>query len=707
MRRSRVVALIGASAFAISSQLVHADTSLFTTYDDFAGTPRSDGINDPTTGPNSWQGWGDWQAPNGNTGVVTPETHNYAGGETLSFAKTSLAGSGPAVDGVGDTPNDYAATNPDPDYGQYPNGFGGQPGVLGSMSINGYTGGYDIVQTGDFQPGGGGAQFANAIKTGQALAIDFTSPDGGTTLPTGYLTLGFSTYSNATTNLNTGGVNPGATVAAKDSGAYGDAAGAFVVNHGTYFTGYIPYSDPTFNPTYGQFNLVINSSDSGNLTFSNIRTVSATWAVSGNGSWTTNTSPTATSWIGGLPGGVEGGASGASAQFEDIETANANATLDRAWTLGSLVFNTSLYQYNIEPGAGGSLIIDNTVNSAPATINDISGGQASSNYIEYISAPITLNSTTNVTVTRATDTVDITGAMGGTGGLTMSGAGTLQLYNNSTYSGGTTVNSGTLLVSTSGALPQNKPVTVAGGVLELASTIAGFNLSLSTLTITGGKVQLDTNATAGSTGATPPASSVNVTSLAISGNGTLDINNNHLIINYGSGADPIASITAYLKSGFNGGAWNGPGIMSSSANANSGSYGIGYADSSDPGNPAGLASGQIEIMYTLLGDANLDNAVNGTDFAILASNFNKADASGHSGWDEGDFNYDGSVNGSDFAQLASNFNKGASQSADLAALDSFASANGFLADVPEPASAGLLIAGTLGALARRRRKANA
>jgi len=68
--------------------------------------------------------------------------------------------------------------------------------------------------------------------------------------------------------------------------------------------------------------------------------------------------------------------------------------------------------------------------------------------------------------------------------------------------------------------------------------------------------------------------------------------------------------------------------MSTSAQANSASYGIGYADAADPGNPAGLASGQIEIMYTLLGDANLDGAVNGTDFAILAANFNQA----VSGW---------------------------------------------------------------------------
>jgi hypothetical protein len=185
--------------------------------------------------------------------------------------------------------------------------------------------------------------------------------------------------------------------------------------------------------------------------------------------------------------------------------------------------------------------------------------------------------------------------------------------------------------------------------------------------------------------------------VTISGGGILDIENESLIISYGA-SDPRATILSYLKSGAAGGSWTGSsGILSFAAAASNGKYGVGFADSSDPGNPAGLAAGQMEIKYALLGDANLDGSVNGSDFAILAANFNKA----VSGWDQGDFNYDGSVNGADFADLAANFNQGSSQSV-TAALDSFAATNGLSADVLEPASATMMVIGGLGILRRRR-----
>jgi len=296
----------------------------------------------------------------------------------------------------------------------------------------------------------------------------------------------------------------------------------------------------------------------------------------------------------------------------------------------------------------------------------------------------------NLIVGGVNTSTTFAGSITGTGGLQMTGPGTLALSGVNTYSGGTSVTGGELIIQptspTTSALPTG------------ALSISGSGLA-----------QLAPNVTAGSDIGPSPASNVNLTSLGISGNGKLDITNNHIIIDYnGAANDPIASIAALIASGYNGGTWTGIGIMSTMAQSNP-SYGIGYADAADVGNPAGLSSGQIEIAYTLLGDANLDYKVNGADFTLMAANFNDSVTAG---WDKGDFNYSNTVNGDDFVLLADNFNQFASQSAvsaaDLTALDDFAAANGIslsgVSSVPEPASIGMLAAGTIGVLSRRRRR---
>jgi hypothetical protein len=254
-------------------------------------------------------------------------------------------------------------------------------------------------------------------------------------------------------------------------------------------------------------------------------------------------------------------------------------------------------------------------------------------------------------------------------------------------SGTTTVDSGMSLTTTSlnqaGGLVNNGTVTVNSG----GGTVGPIS-GAGTLTVNGA-LKLATSSGLSQMG-----------SLSISGAGTFDIDNNHVIINYGAGPDPIASIAALLATGFAAGSWSGTGgIISTAAQSNS-NYGVGYADSADTGNPAALASGTLEFAYTLLGDADLNGTVNGIDFGILAANFNK----GVSNWDQGDFFYHGIANGVDFGALATNFNKGASGAADQwAAVVSFAAANGLMADVPEPAMAGMLALGVMGVLAKRRR----
>jgi hypothetical protein len=179
----------------------------------------------------------------------------------------------------------------------------------------------------------------------------------------------------------------------------------------------------------------------------------------------------------------------------------------------------------------------------------------------------------------------------------------------------------------------------------------------------------------------------------------LDIGNNKLFIDYGSGSDPIASIAQWIENGFTGS--GSPQIISSDIttdDSSSGlSYGIGFADGAD-GEVAGLPSGEIEIMFTLLGDANLDGTVNAEDYTPFSHNI------GLSGlyWDDGDFNHDGTVNAEDYTSFAHNIGQTASLASPVAGPLEPPN-NMSLTSVPEPASASLLVVGGLAALRRRRR----
>ncbi len=259
--------------------------------------------------------------------------------------------------------------------------------------------------------------------------------------------------------------------------------------------------------------------------------------------------------------------------------------------------------------------------------------------------------------------------------------------------------SGNYTVTGSGKIADAGAFVMAGN----DTVTLGVALSAPSVTISSGTVKL----ASGVSGGTGPSvnSAIDLGSLTISGNGTLDINNDHIIISYGA-SDPMSTIIGYLQSGYNNGNWNGPGIISSEARTptNGHAYGIGFADGAD-NVVKGLSSGQIEVAYTLLGDANLDGAVNGSDFSILAANFGL----GHTNWDQGNFLFGSSVNGSDFSALAANFGQGDNGAAvtvtpaDYAALDAFAAANGLLADVPEPGSIAMLLMTGLGLFRRIRR----
>jgi len=200
-------------------------------------------------------------------------------------------------------------------------------------------------------------------------------------------------------------------------------------------------------------------------------------------------------------------------------------------------------------------------------------------------------------------------------------------------------------------------VNVNSGTLTFAAVMGG-SIDLGTLFVANGAAAIITATTSQN------PTTLNLNSLSIAANGVLDVTNNEMIIVYAGAADPITTIAGYLKSGYDGRGWDGPGIISSTARfpTNGLFYALGYADGKD-GVVSGLASGQIEVKYTLSGDANLDGLVNTSDFNILSANFNQS----VTGWDQGDFNYDGLVNAADFNDLSANFNQGVNIAAVAAA----------------------------------------
>jgi len=120
----------------------------------------------------------------------------------------------------------------------------------------------------------------------------------------------------------------------------------------------------------------------------------------------------------------------------------------------------------------------------------------------------------------------------------------------------------------------------------------------------------------------------------------------------------------------------------------------------------------VSLTNALPGDVNLDGTVNSADSAIIFGNghFNATDVSlgvsGVAAWQAGDINHDGTINSADSAIVFGNgmFNQSLG-GAPAGLAGATAQIGGGASAVPEPASLGLLLAGLLPMLGRRRSRA--
>ena len=165
------------------------------------------------------------------------------------------------------------------------------------------------------------------------------------------------------------------------------------------------------------------------------------FVYTGQGVWNTNGGSWATfaNWqqAGGTPG-IDGDLS-----VNDTATfgtgGSGSVTLDGVSpSLQSVTFSNSSASYTIAPGAGSATLTLKNGDVA-ASISNQAGSHLISAALNLVS-DLTLNSASNTAM-------NISGAIGGVGGLTKTGSGTATLSAANTFSGDTLVSAGTLIIS--------------------------------------------------------------------------------------------------------------------------------------------------------------------------------------------------------------------------------------------------------------------
>jgi hypothetical protein len=259
----------------------------------------------------------------------------------------------------------------------------------------------------------------------------------------------------------------------------------------------------------------------------------------------------------------------------------------------------------------------------------------------------------SIAVTLAQPTVVNVDAKGGSDTLTANAPVTL-LYDPAAFDGGLTINANSTVSFAAS--------TGLGGVTPRA--ISGVNIA------GGASVKLAPHV--GNSDATVLV----LSQMNIAPTGRLDLGYGALIVKQGN----LAAVTGKLATGMSTaglGAWNGYGIMSSTAAGDTShirAVGVMRNDNGFGGpiygttTPYGLFEGQnpaandVLVRVTYYGDADLNGQVDGGDYSKTDNGFNTKMGT-TAGWTNGDYNYDGAVDGGDYALIDNAFALQSTQSA--------------------------------------------
>jgi len=213
--------------------------------------------------------------------------------------------------------------------------------------------------------------------------------------------------------------------------------------------------------------------------------------------------------------------------------------------------------------------------------------------------------------------------------------------------------------STSASIASHETVTFDGrGGFDTVGISGGPRVTFD------GPQQLEMLVMSGATKAdvTPGASStIVVHSLLITAGSTFDLNDNDLVVDYGS-ASPMPTVQNLIRTARNGGAWDMPGLASNSARTNpQHNTTLAAIEAAEYKSIYGAAvkfSGQtvdataVLVKYTYYGDANFSGTVDFDDYVAVDVGFNAH----RTGWLNGDFNGSGAVDFDDYVLIDTAFN---------------------------------------------------